>query len=312
MTIIIRTYNRARLVSRAIESALGQAYPNLDVLVVDDGSTDDTRHVLARFEDDPRVRIVRHERNRGVTAALNTGLDHLGAGSLYFGVLDSDDSLEPGAVEALVRVFESSGDAYSMVLGWCRDMDSGAPTGRVAHLREGVGEITYDDALAGHFTGEFWHLARRDLLGDLHFEERARGAEGSVWWRMLRRRPGWLIPNVVKSYSTSGADRISVVSYTAAAARGMMWVQQAMLDAVGTDLRRSYPLTYGTYLLEMAKWAALAGDRRRARAASRQGLRFAPSPRALIIVLVALTPSQVLWWLAGIRSRLRRSSWSPG
>jgi glycosyltransferase involved in cell wall biosynthesis len=311
VTVIIPTYNRARLVSRSIESVLRQSYSDVDVIVVDDGSTDNTAEVLAEFEKDPRVRLVRHDGNRGVTAALNTGIALLPELTKYFGVLGSDDALLRDGVEALVRVFEASGDMYSMVLGWCRNIGTGTATGAMTHLPGGTGIITYDDALAGRYVGDFWHLARRDLIGDLRFEERAMGGEGSVWWRLLRARPGRVVPDVVSEVDTSSADRLSRPGYTHREAVGMMWVHQAMLDAVGNDLRRSYPRVYGSYMTEMAKWGALAGDGRKARAASRQGLRFAPSRRALFVALMALAPYPVLRWVAESRSRRHRHAERP-
>ena len=305
VTLVVRTYNRAGLVSRAIDSALRQTYPELDVLVVDDGSTDDTLEVLRAFDGDPRVRVVRHTSNRGSNAAGNTGLADLGAETSYFGLLDSDDTLEPDALEHMVRAFEVSGDSYSLVLGWCRDMETGAATGELTHLPEREGLVTYGDALRGSFTGEFWLLARRDMLDGLRFDERARGSEGSVWWRMLRERPGWLVPAVVRNYSRSGSDRISNPRYRRDIALGLMWAEQAMLDAVGVDLRRQFPQAYGRRLCELSKWAALAGESARARAASRQALRLAPSRRTLAMSFVVLLPAGILRAMAERTKDLR-------
>jgi len=313
VTLVVRTYNRARVVARAIDSALGQTYPNLDVVVVDDGSTDGTQEVLRAYEGNPRVRIVRQAYNMGANAAGNTGIRHLGADTRYFGLADSDDTLEPDAVETMVRAFEASGDRYSLVLGWCRDVETGASTGQMTHLQGREGLVTYEDALSGHFTGEFWLLARRDLLDSLRFEERARGGEGSVWWRLLRERPGWLVPAVVRNYSTSGSDRISVPRYGRDVARGLMWAEQAMLDAIGGDLRLSFPRAYSRYLADLAKWAALAGEDARARAASRQAYRYGSSRRTLFILFIVLVPRPLLRWLAestrDLRIRRGVASW---
>jgi len=311
VTIIIPTFNRARLVARAIDSALGQTYPNFDVVVVDDGSTDDTQEVIRAYAGDPRVRLVRHERNRGVTAAINTGLSTLGAETLYFGLLGSDDALEPEAVETLVPVFEAGEDSYSMVFGWCRNRDSGAPAGQMTQLARREGLVTYDDALSGAFSGDFWQLVRRDLMGDLKFEERARGGEGSVWWRLLRERPGWLVPKVVYNVDTSSADRLSRPGYTPAEAVGMMWVQLAMLRAVGQDLRLKYPALYGASAAELAKWAALAGERRFARVGARQALRYSRSRRALLMFAIAFTPPAILGRAAAARSGRRPGGEDP-
>ena len=119
VSIVVPTYNRASLACRAIDSALAQTWPNLEVVVVDDGSTDDTQTALAAYASDPRVVCVRHERNRGATQAKNTGLDRL-TGE-FATILDSDDVLVPGAVERLMMEFARLGDEYGMVFANCVD-----------------------------------------------------------------------------------------------------------------------------------------------------------------------------------------------
>jgi glycosyltransferase involved in cell wall biosynthesis len=113
VTIIVTTYDRARLVPRAIDSVLRQTYPNVDLVVVDDGSRDDTSEVLAQYDDDPRVRIVRHDRNRGVTAAKNTGL-------LLNGLEEPDRLSELGRLGAALILQRAVEDELEAFLGRAR------------------------------------------------------------------------------------------------------------------------------------------------------------------------------------------------
>jgi glycosyltransferase involved in cell wall biosynthesis len=99
VSVIIRTYNRAYIVAEAIESALNQTYGDFEVLVVDDGSTDSTPEVVQRFQD-PRIRYIRHEKNRGVGAACNTGVAEAHGELIAF--LDSDDLWKPEKLERQV------------------------------------------------------------------------------------------------------------------------------------------------------------------------------------------------------------------
>lgn len=94
VSVIIPTFNRARCVGEAIESVLSQSFHDFELIVVDDGSTDDTPAVLARFG--TRVRVLRQP-NRGVSAARNTGV--LAAQGEWVAFLDSDDLWVPGKLE---------------------------------------------------------------------------------------------------------------------------------------------------------------------------------------------------------------------
>lgn len=96
VSVIIPTYNRATKLPNAIDSALDQTIDDLEVIVVDDGSTDGTESVLAGY-DDQRVRPVVHATNQGANVARNTGIDH--ARGEYVAFLDSDDRWHPQKLE---------------------------------------------------------------------------------------------------------------------------------------------------------------------------------------------------------------------
>jgi glycosyltransferase involved in cell wall biosynthesis len=299
---MLLTFNRAALLPHAIDSVLHQTYPNLEVLVIDNGSRDGTTDVLRGYEGESRVRVIRHESNVGITGGRNTALSNLSADTAYVGILSDDDTLLPGAIETLVQVFEANEGRYSMVFGWSVDPLSGEPTGQMSY-REGP--VTYDDVLSGRFTGEFFQLVSRALLGDKRFDERALGAEFAIWWPLLRERDGWLVKEVVHQFDTSGDDRASRVSYAPLTAKGRMWAWHAGLAAVGDDLRQRYPRRYGENLIELAKWAALAGERRRAFAAARRAVRYAPSLRSIAMVALVVLPEPWIRSIANWRSRLR-------
>jgi len=110
VSIVIATYNRADRLPRAIDSCLAQTYPNLELIVVDDGSTDDTQALLARYVDEhgkARVRVAKVD-HQGAWAARNKGLD-LAKGK-YIQLLDSDDYLVPRKLELQVAAMEASGN----------------------------------------------------------------------------------------------------------------------------------------------------------------------------------------------------------
>ena len=98
VSIVIDNYNYERFIGRAIESGLGQTYPRVEVVVVDDGSTDGSRRVIDRY----RHRVVAVEQaNGGQGAAVNAGFAASRGDLVIF--LDADDELRPQAVERIVR-----------------------------------------------------------------------------------------------------------------------------------------------------------------------------------------------------------------
>lgn len=103
VSVVIPSYNYGRYVAEAIDSALGQTLPPLEVIVVDDGSTDDTPQVLATYGD--RIRVLR-QKNAGVAIARNSGI--AAARGEYVAFLDADDVWLPRKLELQMPRFEGA------------------------------------------------------------------------------------------------------------------------------------------------------------------------------------------------------------
>jgi glycosyltransferase involved in cell wall biosynthesis len=94
-SVVIPSYNHAAYIGEAVESVLNQTRPDLELIVVDDGSTDSSLEVLSRFSD-PRLRVIA-QANQGAHAALNRGLE--AAAGEYIAILNSDDAYHPQRLE---------------------------------------------------------------------------------------------------------------------------------------------------------------------------------------------------------------------
>lgn len=141
VSVCIPSYNYAHYIGTAIESALQQTYADLEVVVIDNCSTDDTEQVVARYmAADPRVRFLRNEENVGPRENLNRCLRH--AAGDYIKVLCADDLLAPTCLEECVRMLEENSTA-SLVA-----------TGR--RVINGAGELLRNEA---------WFLRRTTLDG---------------------------------------------------------------------------------------------------------------------------------------------------
>ena len=110
VSAILATYNRAAHVGGAIDSVLAQTYDDIEVVVVDDGSTDATPTVLDDYAADDRVRVLRNEENRGIPRTRNRGLE--AARGEYVAIIDDDDRWHPRKTAKQVGVLEGLPDDY--------------------------------------------------------------------------------------------------------------------------------------------------------------------------------------------------------
>jgi glycosyltransferase involved in cell wall biosynthesis len=112
VSVVIPVFNRPAAVRRAIDSVLAQTCQEFEVIVVDDGSTDDTPAAVLAVSD-PRITLMRHAENRGGSAARNTGIRASNGSFVAF--LDSDDEWLPTKLERQLESFERSGGALALV-----------------------------------------------------------------------------------------------------------------------------------------------------------------------------------------------------
>ena len=160
VSVIIPTHNRAALVQRAIESALTQSHDHIEVIVVDDGSTDRTaEQIHARFGPDGRFVLLRTA-NRGVAAARNAGLERATGSHVAF--LDSDDEWFPWKIEFQMRCLDLVREA-GMVWTDMAAVDANGNTVAPRYLRTLYRQ--YADVDLANVTDGSRHLERADADG---------------------------------------------------------------------------------------------------------------------------------------------------
>jgi glycosyltransferase involved in cell wall biosynthesis len=207
VSVVIPTYNRARFIGRAVRSVLDQTFQDFEVIVVDDGSIDDTEGEVTRLRDS-RLRFLRHQQNRGAQAARNTGIG--AATARYVGFLDSDDTWAPDKLARQLDLFARSPGTVGVVHGRCvvrRDDDTPAEELTVPPLRGNV----YPALL--HAPGPPFPtiLARRECLeavGRLN-EAIVAYQEWDTAIRLAARFQFEWIPLVLATYYRHGGDAIS-------------------------------------------------------------------------------------------------------
>ena len=183
-SIVIVCYNQAHFLGQAIESALDQVYENLEICVVDDGSTDDTATVCAGF---PQVRYI-HQSNQGLAAARNTGLRH--STGDYIAFLDADDLFLPDAIQAGVDCLCASPES-AFAFGEYRNIFSDASPAPTRQ-RDPVAGDCYLRLLESNFIG--MHAAvlyrRSALTAAGGFNQDLRACEDyELYLRLARTHP---------------------------------------------------------------------------------------------------------------------------
>lgn len=142
VSIITPAYNCARFIQETIDSVLAQTHRNWEMLVVDDGSRDDTVAIVEGIgRDDPRIRVLRQQKNMGPACARNAGLQAANGSLVAF--LDSDDLWLPNKLERQIEFMRSRDSAFSFT-GFRRMDEKGLSIGA---LRAVPDRLSYSDLL---------------------------------------------------------------------------------------------------------------------------------------------------------------------
>jgi glycosyltransferase involved in cell wall biosynthesis len=188
ISVVMPCFNAAPYIDEAIESVLGQTYPQVELVVVDDGSTDGSSEILQRLASENPERITLIYQNRaGPFAARNRALAH--ASGNYIAFLDADDTWLPDALERMLDALETQA-ADLAYCGW-QNIGVGA-----TDIQPNIPpDFDAGEAIIQFLEGHPWPinsvLVRRHLIDDLRgFSERAPTAmDYDLWLRMLARKP---------------------------------------------------------------------------------------------------------------------------
>jgi glycosyltransferase involved in cell wall biosynthesis len=182
VSVVIATYNMARYLGEAIASVLGQTMDDLDVHVVDDGSTDNTRELVARFAGDPRVHYY-WQSNAGQTRAKNCGIRNSRGALLAF--CDADDMWRTDKLERQCALFDDAPEVGVVYSRCVKLLETGAQIEAAEPLYFPSGRVTAE-LFKYNFVPFGTAVVKRtcfDRLGD--FDERYRmGIDWELWLRL--------------------------------------------------------------------------------------------------------------------------------
>lgn len=168
ISIIVPVFNGHEYLSRCLDSLAAQTYENIEIILIDDGSTDNSAEICRRYsERDGRFRYI-YQENAGVSAARNTGLAR--ANGTYIGFCDSDDWAEPDMYAFLYDLIRSA-QAEAAVCGFYTDTDGlgvGMHTAALIDGKTAVYNMYTNDQCGGYLWNK---LFRRDKIEQLRLSE---------------------------------------------------------------------------------------------------------------------------------------------
>jgi glycosyltransferase involved in cell wall biosynthesis len=204
VSVVIPTHNRVSFLPLTLHSVLGQEGVTLEVVVVDDGSTEDVRDVVNRAgAGDARVRLLRHDVPLGVSAARNSGV--AAAGGTWIAFVDDDDVWAPDKLVSQIReaTRQETAWAYAGAVYVTADLSliGGAPP---PDPREAVARLPHINDIPGGCSGV---VARRDLLPADPFD-RSMGtcADWDLWIRLARQAVPACIARPLVGYRIHGSN----------------------------------------------------------------------------------------------------------
>jgi glycosyltransferase involved in cell wall biosynthesis len=345
VSVIIPAYNASRFIAHTIESALQQSFRDLEVIIVDDGSTDETPAIAQAYVSrDSRVKLLRQD-NTGVAAARNLGIRQ--SRGTFIAPLDADDVWSPHKLEEQVARMEAGGPGMGMVYSWWAGIDElDAPTG-VSQTWAAEGAL-YGLLLFTNFIGNASvPLFRRSTLNEVgYYSESFRRAsgEGCEDWDLSLRLAERSQVGVAKGYHIGYREvSTSMSGDTDQMARSFELVWEAARDRTPDIPARIHRWSAGTFYLYLASQAHRsrdnAGTRKWLLKAARQDpigmvgrwywkrlvraalpLGSEPNfgqngtPDSLSLAAIAapeqLEPYVGKWWKIYARTRYRRAEWA--
>lgn len=185
VSIVLPTYNRADLLEASVESILDQSYKDFELIIIDDGSTDDTEGVVRQY-DDNRIKYVKNDENIGATASRNTGIEQSCGEFIAF--QNSDDEWDPSKLEKQMKIFDGASSSIGVVYTGMWRVVNGEreyiPSDGIRHKEGDVQESLIEN----NFISDQMAVVRKDCLQDVGYldERLAPLDDWELWLRVSR------------------------------------------------------------------------------------------------------------------------------
>ena len=208
ITVIINVYNGEKYINKCLDCIINQTYKNLEILIINDGSTDNTLKICKSYKD-KRIRIIT-TKNQGLSLSRNTGIDNANGKYLYF--IDVDDYIELDTIEYLYKLIKK----YKVKMATCKSIDIYENKRiNIKETNEKIELISKEKMLEKNLlsidnTITIWNkLMEKELFNNIRFENRVVN-DLAVTYKLILLNENIVFSNQIKYYYIRNNDSISI------------------------------------------------------------------------------------------------------
>lgn len=302
VSVIIPTYNRADLLPRAIESALSQTFGDFELIVVDDGSTDNTKQVVEEFQKkDERIKYIWQENSGAPARPKNTGIKN--AKGEYIAFLDHDDEWLLEKLEKQLELFQNSKKSELGLVGCDALIFDGNKLQKYVTPRY-QDRFVFDKLLEGNF---IWSassvLVKKEVFQNigLHDEKLKMVDDWDLWIRIAQKYSFDFVPEFLLKYYIHAMSVTSTISIKTRHTDLMHILEKHKKYYL------SHPQVYSGWLRHMGTMYVLDRDLKRGREFFKKSIKVNPlNFKSYFYFLISLGGRDFYYWLTQIKMRLRR------
>jgi len=303
VSIIVPTYNREGYLKECLNSIINQNYPNLEIIVTDDNSTDNTENIVKEYiKRYPFIKYVKNKKYpKGPNGNKNNGLDN--ATGDIIGIFDDDDDI---LVENSLNMMVSKLQGYDIVMGNCEILsnrgDNGMFAGKGLYKSQ---EVNYIDYLCGKISGEYWSIFKKEILGNKRFDTDLYGGEGTLWRGIMKGKKIYYIHKAVRIYRINDN---SVMQNTIKKADIVIKNYERDIEYYGDDMKKYCPCHLATIYKGASYFAKLSKDIKKSFLYIFESIKLCPKYiKAYIMLIIIFLPIKFIQFLTNLKDHFAKN-----
>ena len=286
ITIIIPTYNRGWCINRAIDSCLAQTYKNFEIVITDDGSTDNTEEIVKSYND-KRIRYFKFEKNQGVIKARNNSIKNARGGWIL--LLDSDDEIYPNCLEVFVKHINNlNNNKIKMIFSHFINTSTGKTKinkkfQRILKRQNNI--LTYYNFIcAGVNIGDPLPIVKKEVFDKVPYDTHVKRNMAVVWHQFFKISDVLVIDEYLGICHTEGDDRITKNRKRDA----LLWIEgiKEYIKIFKNDILQNCPNSLSLQYRSLGTYQMIVSDFKNARKSFLTALKYNPTDYKSLIYLI--------------------------